>query len=141
MRAIQQEILMTIVTYALADAYAKDGRISDGQSMIGEALKRIDRHGEGVYLPEVLRIKGVLFAAEAQPSAAEECFLRSLDFAAQRSALSWELKTAIRLAKLWESQDRKKEARNLLGGVCAKFKDGRNSIDIESALLLRDSMA
>jgi predicted ATPase/DNA-binding winged helix-turn-helix (wHTH) protein len=141
MHAIQQEILMTIVTYALADAYAKDGRISDGQSMIGEALKRIERHGEGVYLPEVLRIQGVLFAAEAQLSAAEECFLRSLDFAAQRSALSWELKTAMRLAKLWEVQDRKKEARNLLGAVCAKFKDGRNSVDIESALRFRDSMA
>ena len=67
---------------------------------------------------ELLRIKGELFLLQGAPgaaAAAEGQFQQALDWARRQGALSWELRCATSLARLWRNQARTDEARELLG--------------------------
>ena len=48
---------------------------------------------------------------------AEDHFRQALDWAQRQGALSWELRAATSLARMWRTQDRNKEARELLVSV------------------------
>jgi predicted ATPase/DNA-binding winged helix-turn-helix (wHTH) protein len=87
-------------------------------------------------LPEVLRVDaelllwhGVSNAAEA----AETKLLRSLDLARQQSALSWELRSAMSLARLWRRVGRAAEARELLAATSDRFTEGFGTDDVAKA--------
>jgi hypothetical protein len=71
--------------------------------------------------PEVLRVDAELLLWHDAPNAAEAAeakLLRSLDVARQQSALTWELRTAVSLAKLWRPGRRATEARDQLAATC-----------------------
>ena len=58
-------------------------------------------------LPEVLRVNAELLVWHGGPSAvagAEAQLLRSLDVARRQATLSWELRTATSLARLWHGE-------------------------------------
>jgi predicted ATPase len=91
--------------------------------------------------PELLRIsaKRMLQQGNADPAPAEELLLRSLDTARQQGALSWELRSAISLAELWQAQDRRDAAMDLLASVRDRFNEGFATADlVRSACLLRE---
>ena len=67
---------------------------------------------------------------------AESLLLCSLDLARGQNALSWELRTAMSLGALWETQDRRREALNLLSGVYARFTEGHHTLDLRRAKAL-----
>jgi predicted ATPase/DNA-binding winged helix-turn-helix (wHTH) protein len=67
---------------------------------------------------------------------AEGLLLSALDLARGQNALSWELRTASSLGTLWESQDRHREALNLLSGVYARFSEGHQTEDLRKARAL-----
>jgi hypothetical protein len=63
---------------------------------------------------------------------AEARFLRSLDEARRQGALSWELRTAMNLARLWSERRRRADAGALLRRVYLSFTEGKcpRTIDI-----------
>src|SRR5277367_7148200 len=67
---------------------------------------------------------------------AEGLLLSSLDLARGQNALSWELRTASSLGTLWETQNRHREALNLLSGVYARFTEGHHTEDLRQAKAL-----
>jgi predicted ATPase/DNA-binding winged helix-turn-helix (wHTH) protein len=67
---------------------------------------------------------------------AEALLLSSLDLARGQNALSWELRTASSLSTLWETQNRHREARDLLSGVYARFTEGHDTQDLRQAKAL-----
>ena len=86
--------------------------------MIDEALERSEHKEERWCMVELLGIKGELLLQQGAPdatNAAEEHFLQSIDWARRQEALSWELRGATSLARLWRDQDRGDEAHDLLG--------------------------
>jgi predicted ATPase len=96
-------------------------------------------------LPELPRIKGELLLREGTSdaiAAAETQFMQSLDWARQQDVLSWELRTATSLALLWRGQQgRLGDARDLLALICAKFKEGFRTADLQAAKQLFNEMA
>ena len=92
----------------LAGAYAEQGQIEDGMSVLAEARALTDR---GFYEPELCRLEGVLLlrrkAAHDAEQEAEACFRQALDLARQRSTKAWELRAAASLADLWRRQGRR----------------------------------
>jgi hypothetical protein len=63
--------------------------------------------------------------------------LRSLDVARQQGALSWELRSAISLAELWERENRREAAFSLLASMRDRFTEGFATADfVRSSLLL-----
>src|SRR4029077_2768139 len=110
--------------YAIEYGAWRGALCDEGLSIIDEALARSERNEERWCVAELLRIKGELTLREGAPqaaTAAEEHFLRSLDWARRQGALSWELRTATSLARLQQDQGRAAEARSLLQSVYDRF--------------------
>ena len=71
---------------------------------------------------------------------AEEYFLEALDSARRQDALSWELRTATSLARLWRDRHRAAEACELLQPVYNRFTEGFDTTDLKSARVLLDTL-
>ncbi len=87
-------------------------------------------------LPEVLRVNADLLLWQNAPdaaSAAEATLHRSLDLARQQSALSWELRSATSLGRLWHRCGRVTEARDLLAATYDRFTEGFDTGDVVAA--------
>jgi hypothetical protein len=87
-------------------------------------------------LPEILRVNAELLlwhgGRDAAP-AAESCLLRSLEVARQQATLSWELRSATSLARLWHRDGRVAEARDLLAATSDRFTEGFGTGDVVTA--------
>ena len=87
-------------------------------------------------LPEIVRVNAELLLWHGGPDAmpeAELLLLRSLDLARQQSTLSWELRSATSLARLWHRRGRVAEARDLLAAICDRFTEGFGTSDVVTA--------
>jgi predicted ATPase len=136
-------LLYTPFLAEIADALGRDGKAAEGLSTIDQALARSQRDEERWCVAELLRIKGELILRDGAPqaaTAAEEHFLRSLDWARRQGALSWELRTSTSLARLQHDQGRIAEARSLLQSVYDRFSEGFESTDLKTAKAHLDSM-
>jgi len=85
---------------------------------------------------EILRAKGENLLnrnGEAAWQDAGDLFRRSIDLARVQRALSWELRAASSLARLWRRTGRVAQARDLLGSVYAQFTEGFATPDLKAA--------
>ena len=71
---------------------------------------------------------------------AEKNYLASLAWARQQQAKSWELRTSTSLAKLWQSQGKRKEAHDLLAPVYNWFTEGFDTKDLNDAKSLCEEL-
>jgi predicted ATPase/DNA-binding winged helix-turn-helix (wHTH) protein len=127
----------------LAAGLGGAGQITEGLGVVGKALARAEQTEAGWYLAELLRTKGELHLLQRVPSAvatAEACFQQALDVARRQGALSWELRSATSLARLWRGQQRVTQARELLGPVYRRFTEGFETTDLIAAKALLASV-
>jgi predicted ATPase len=128
----------------MAEALGRAGQIANGLAAVEEAIERSERTEERWLIAELLRIKGELLLLQGAPgaaAAAEGHFRQALDWAHRQGALSWELRTASSLARLWRDQHRVKEARALLGSVYGRFTEGFTTADLQVAKGLLEQLA
>jgi predicted ATPase/DNA-binding winged helix-turn-helix (wHTH) protein len=133
----------TIYLGALAHGLAVVRRPVEGLATIDEALARIERFEDRWCLAELLRIKGRLFMLEGAPKAAavaEDHFLQALEWARRQEALSWELRAATSLARLYRDQGRTKDAYELLAPVYGRFTEGLDTADLKAARALLNQL-
>jgi predicted ATPase len=142
LREARYQVLYVVFLGGLAKALAAIGDVEEGLATIDEALGRAARNGEAWYMPELLRIKGEVLLSRREPNAvdAEDQFLRSLAWARRVGALSWELRSAASLARLWRDQARTKEAHELLAPVFDRFTEGFDTVDLKAAKALVESL-
>jgi len=92
---------------------------------------------------ELNLVKGELILARSSSDheEAEVCFRKALDVARRQSSKLFELRAATRLARLWQNQGRKDEARELLAPVYDWFTEGFDTWDLKEAKALLDELA
>jgi tetratricopeptide (TPR) repeat protein len=125
----------------LAICLGEAGEVAPGLATVEDAFARCEARDERWYTAELLRIKGELVVLEGGADAAEGHFLRALDWARRQQALSWELRTATSLARLWRDQNRAVEARELLGCVYGRFTEGFDTGDLREAKSLLEHLS
>ena len=127
----------------LAEAYGQVGQVDEGLHLLAEALTIVDTTGERFYEAELHRLHGELLLRQAVPEApaAEACFQRALDVARHQQAKSWELRAAMNLARLWQQQGKRDEARALLAEVYDWFTEGFDTADLQDAKALLEELA
>jgi DNA-binding winged helix-turn-helix (wHTH) protein/predicted ATPase len=146
----------------LAEALGKAHKAGEGLSVLEEALAMAHRNGEGYYEAELHRLKGELLlmqstgrdlsraaagggaVVEAGPPAvarAEGCFSHSIKIAQRQEAKSWELRAVTSLARLYQNQNRQKEARDLLTQIYDRFTGGFDTMDLRDAKALLDELS
>ncbi len=91
----------------LADAYAKRGLLGDAQTTIQAAFDCAAAQNERWCVPEVLRIRAAILTAEGRSDDAEAALVESMAIAREIGALSWRLRAANDLAKLWQGRSRR----------------------------------
>jgi predicted ATPase/DNA-binding winged helix-turn-helix (wHTH) protein len=109
-----------------------------------QALTRVEHGDVGWCAPETWRVHGERMLRRGGPTAqadAEAVFDRSLALAREQGALSWELRTACSLARLWHAQGRSGDAHALLGSTHARFTEGHATADLVAARRLMDEIA
>jgi predicted ATPase len=135
MRSDRQNILRARAACALAEALAAVGRLDQARSVVEEAIAEIPAGEEPLNLPELLRIKSSILLASRKPDAAEAetCLMRSLDCARRQSATSWELRTAMALARFRAERGANGHARQTLAAVYNRFTEGFETADLKAA--------
>jgi predicted ATPase len=82
----------------------------------------------------------LLQAEEGAEEAGEYHFRQALDCAHRQGTLSWELRAATSLARLWRDQNRCSEARALLQPVYDRFTEGFDMPDLKEARLCLNAL-
>jgi predicted ATPase/DNA-binding winged helix-turn-helix (wHTH) protein len=124
---------------ALAEASAGLGQTSEAIQTIEYALQRAEQDGELWCVPELLRIRGEALLLEMEKRLAPEAerfFKEALALAMKQGAVSWELRAAMSLARLLQSQDRSTEAIASLQPIYDRFTEGFETTDLKSARML-----
>jgi TOMM system kinase/cyclase fusion protein len=142
-RAAGAELGQSHYLALMAEAHGKVGQAEEGLSVLTEALTWVDKSGERFYEAELYRLKGVLLLKQAvlDVSQAEACLHQALDVARLQQAKSFELRAATSLARLWQSQGKRDEARELLEPVYSWFTEGFDTADLIDAKTLLDELA
>jgi predicted ATPase/DNA-binding winged helix-turn-helix (wHTH) protein len=132
-RASKWHIYLTMSDFA--EVVAKAGHVEEISAIVDETLERAVRNQELWAFPEALRLKGELLLVqnEPDPGLAEEYFVRSLDRARTQGTPSWELRTAMSIARLKRHQGTREEARGLLELAYGRFTEGFDTADLKQA--------
>jgi ATP/maltotriose-dependent transcriptional regulator MalT len=127
----------------LAEGMALTGDLDNALHLIDEQVEQVERPGweERHYYAEILRLKGWIFSLKGDLQGAEKNYLASLDWARQQQAKSWELRTSTSLAKLWQSQGKRKKAHDLLAPIYNWFTEGFDTKDLKEAKTLLAELA
>jgi len=101
----------------------------------------VDSTGERFYEAELHRLQGELLLVHAhdQPAAAV-CFHQALAVARHQQAKSLELRAAMSLARLWQQQGKRAEARELLAPIYGWFTEGFDTADLQDAKALLEEL-
>ena len=127
----------------LAFAHSKRGQSGEALRRIDEATTNIEKTKERWCQSEVNRIAGeiTLMSPQPDPAKAQECFERALAIARAQQAKSWELCSAMSMARLWRGQSKRKEARDLLDAVYSWFTEGFSTPMLQSAKALLEELS
>jgi predicted ATPase len=103
----------------------------------------VEQHEERFWEAEVCRLRGVLLLRQpgTPPAEAEACFQRALDIARRQEAKSLELRAAMSLARLWQQQGKRDEAREFLASIYGWFTEGFDTADLQEAKALLEALA
>src|SRR5262249_16272902 len=126
----------------LVEAYGKEGRPEEGLTLLAETLAMVNKTEERHDEAEVDRLKGQLTLQKFQVSGsklqvadpqAEAFFLKAIEIARRQQAKSLELRAVMSLSRLWQSQGKKDEVRQLLVEIYGWFTEGFETKDLQEA--------
>ena len=157
------ELQLPLFLTLLAQAYQRAGQYTLALQTLDSALSVVTRTGERAYDAELTRRKGELClvlgketgavggqefgepAKQKHPSdntvaKAESYFQEALAIARRQGAKSWELRAALSLSELWCTQDRCRDAYNLLRPIYQWFSEGFDTKDLQQAKHLLEKL-
>src|SRR5262249_16353118 len=150
-QATGTELMTPFFGPLLAEALGKDRKAEEGLRGWKEWVEAARLNGNGSKLAEAYRIMGELLliqgtggavsqaasagkaAFEAEPlsiAQAEACFNQSIKIAREQKAKSWELRTVMNVARLYQNQGKQKQARVLLAEIYDRVTEGFDSVDL-----------
>ncbi len=154
-RATGAQIMLPYSLSFLAEAYGQQGQFAEGLATINEAIHLTETSFDRLWAAEVHRIKGELTLQQAcfqesqkakgksqkLPTAnlqaeAETCFHKAVEIARQQEAKSLELRAAMSLARLWRTQGKTTDAKQVLADIYGWFTEGFDTADLQQARTL-----
>jgi predicted ATPase len=138
----------------LAEAYQTVEDPAAGLAALDEALALVERTEERFWEAEIYRLTGELLltlegagrsrgAVEGMQDAEspEGCFLKAIEIAQAQAAKSLELRATVSLARLWQQQGKKDQARRMLADIYSWFTEGFDTIDLQQANALLQELS
>jgi len=127
----------------LGDAYTQAARFGDAHEALNEGRAIAEKNDDRCHEAELYRLTGELLLAESpdKVATAEECFREAIETARHQQSRAWELRATTSLARLWQRQGRREEARAALTIVYGLYTDGFTTPDLMEAKGLLESLA
>lgn len=140
-RATGAELALPYYLSLLGDGYTRAGRFEDAHRTLGEGLDLADKHEDRFQEAELHRLLGELHLAETDDQArAEKCFHTAIEIARRQQSKAWELRATVSLARLWQRQGSRNEARNALAAVYSTYTEGFTTPDLVHAKTLLETL-
>jgi predicted ATPase len=142
-RSTKAALWVPLYSSYLARAHADGGNFDDAWRCIGEAITAVEAVKEKLWEAEIHRIAGeiALLSPERDVARAESHFQHALGVARAQQARSWELRTAMSMARLWGDQGKRDAARRVLSPVYGWFSEGFDTRDLKEARASLDVLA
>src|SRR6185437_6445717 len=136
-------VWMPLYLSHLARTYSELGEVDEAWRCIGETMTVAETTKERWFEAEANRIAGeiALRAPKPDTAKAEEYFERAIAVSRQQQAKSWQLRASMSLARLWRSQGKVQQARELLAPVYGWFTEGFDTRDLKEAKALLEELA
>jgi ATP/maltotriose-dependent transcriptional regulator MalT len=132
------QLHLTLIFAFLADAHLKQAEVDDGLAAADEGLRIAEENAESYNAGELHRLRGELLQIQG-PSAtaeAEKEFLLALEVTHKQEARALELRAAMSLARLWQSQGSTKKGYEMLAPIYGWFTEGLDTKDLRQAAAL-----
>ncbi|WP_214474918.1 winged helix-turn-helix domain-containing protein [Mesorhizobium sp. dw_380] len=141
LRSARYELLTTSFSIALTQGLVLHRRFGEALELVDATIDRCNRNGELLAMAELLRVKAQVLqsAAGEGTSEIEALLLDSLAWGRRQGARSWELRSAIDLARLWMDH-RPAEALALLMPLRQAFSEGFDTADLRASDLLLSTL-
>ncbi len=135
LRSLRYDMLTTSFNISLIEGLTAIGRHAEGMSLVETTIQSVETNGDLCYMPELLRLKANLLLGLPKPQEdlAEAARMESLALSRRQSALAWELRTSIDLARRLAAQGRPERATALLQPVFDQFAAGSRTADLRAA--------
>ncbi|WP_457152422.1 ATP-binding protein [Mesorhizobium sp. P5_C1] len=134
LHAAPYELLTTPLNLSLVRGLSAIGQVDEATALIDESLGLVEKNGDQLYLPELLRMKGsLLLQSQRNRDEAAAYLMQALELSRSQRARAWELRTAIDMTTLMAGRGEINSARELLQPVAAHFVEGLNTADVKAA--------
>jgi tetratricopeptide (TPR) repeat protein len=141
-RASGAELTLPLQFSTLSDAYTQTGRFEDARHALNEGLAISEKNDERCHEAELQHLQGeLLLAASRDERGAEECFRQAIETAQRQQSRAWELRATMSLARLWQRQGRRDEARTALAAVYGTYTEGFTTPDLVDAKAQLEALA
>ena len=140
LRAQQYNLLIPSFIGALTEGLRKTGQFEETLFTINGAIARAKNTGAELDLSELLRIKSQILAARHDGESAMNCLTEALAVARKQSALAWELRSTMALARLLGESGQRDHARHTLALVYDRFTEGFETADLKLAHALLEDL-
>jgi predicted ATPase len=132
-RSTGSTVWMPLYLSYLARAYAELGQFEHAWRCIGEAMTAAETTKERWHEADVHRLAGEIALQSPEPDAAKAYFERALSVARAQQAKSWQLRSAMSMARMCRDQGKYQQARDLLAPVYGWFTEGFDTLDLKEA--------
>jgi predicted ATPase len=135
--------------YYEAELYRLKGELTLAQSNVQSLASRVRTNQKAKACPELSRRgKGQKAKIDTNPrpptpdpqAEAEACFPKAIEVARRQSAKGWELRAVVSLARLWQQQGKKDDARQMLADIYGWFIEGFDTADLKEAKALLEQL-
>jgi len=140
LRAQEFDLLIPGFIGVLAEGLRKTGQLEEALFTINGAIARATNSGVEMDLPELLRIKSQVLAARHDRESAVNCLTEALTVARAQSALAWELRSTMALARMLSEDGQRDQARHTLALVYDRFTEGFETTDLRLARALLEDL-
>jgi predicted ATPase len=123
-----------------AEGLRKAGQFEEALFTINGAIARATNSGAEFHLSELLRIKSQILVARHDRESAMNCLTEALAVARAQSALAWELRSTIDLARLLAEDGQREQARHTLALVYDRFTEGFETANLKLARALLEDL-
>ena len=126
------KLLVTEFAADMAVYLAKQNEREEAVALVDEAIASFVEVNMLIHLPVLLMTKALVHIHGRAPDikSAKDYLERSISLAREGSALSYELRAALHLARIWIAEGEVQRARDLIGPIYSRFSEGFGAPDL-----------
>jgi class 3 adenylate cyclase/tetratricopeptide (TPR) repeat protein len=136
------DLIYSYAQILISEIYLALNAPDEGLVVIDETIRRSDEKGHRLNEAEAYRLRAeLMLLKQGAADEAERNFRRAIEVAQRQEALSFELRAAMGLARMFAQSGKRLEARELIAPVYARFSEGFDTPDLKDAARMLADLA